>query len=82
MVDRDDDIKIGIRTSALTSGRFDVVAIMLCYAVTLGIYVWIGMTLAFGALYWIGWAASVACAVYHYADQEPRAHAVLRRVQT
>ena len=36
MVDRDDDIKIGIRTSALTFGRFDVAAIMLCYAVTLG----------------------------------------------
>ena len=66
MVDRDDDIKIGIRTSALTFGRFDVLAIMLCYAVTLGIYVWVGMTLAFGALYWIGWAAAAACAVYHY----------------
>lgn len=39
MVDRDDDIKIGIRTSALTFGRFDVLAIMLCYAATLGIYV-------------------------------------------
>ena len=36
MVDRDDDIKIGIRTSALTFGRYDVLAIMLCYAVTLG----------------------------------------------
>jgi len=66
MVDRDDDIKIGIRTSALTFGRFDVAAIMLCYAATLGIYVWVGMTLAFGALYWIGWAAAVACAIYHY----------------
>jgi 4-hydroxybenzoate polyprenyltransferase len=66
MVDRDDDIKIGIRTSALTFGRFDVLAIMLCYAVTLGIYMWIGAALAFGALYWIGWAAAAACAVYHY----------------
>jgi 4-hydroxybenzoate polyprenyltransferase len=66
MVDRDDDIKIGIRTSALTFGRFDVLAIMLCYGVTLGIYVWIGVALQFGALYWTGWAAAVACAVYHY----------------
>jgi 4-hydroxybenzoate polyprenyltransferase len=66
MVDRDDDIKIGIRTSALTFGRFDVLAIMLCYAVTLGIYVWVGIVLGFGLLYWIGWAAAAGCAVYHY----------------
>jgi len=66
MVDRDDDIKIGIRTSALTFGRFDVAAVMLCYAVTLGIYVGIGVTLGFGLLYWIGWAAAAGCAIYHY----------------
>ncbi|MBB5410744.1 MULTISPECIES: 4-hydroxybenzoate octaprenyltransferase [unclassified Paraburkholderia] len=66
MVDRDDDIKIGIRTSALTFGRFDVAAVMLCYAVTLGIYVGIGVTLGFGPLYWIGWAVAVGCAIYHY----------------
>jgi 4-hydroxybenzoate polyprenyltransferase len=66
MVDRDDDIKIGIRTSALTFGRFDVLAIMVCYAVTLGIYVWVGVALGFGLLYWIGWAAAAGCAVYHY----------------
>ena len=33
MVDRNDDIKIGIKTSALTFGRFDVLAVMLCYAI-------------------------------------------------
>jgi 4-hydroxybenzoate polyprenyltransferase len=66
MVDRDDDIKIGIRTSALTFGRFDVAAIMLCYAVTLAIYAGIGVTLHFGVLYWLGWAAAAGCAVYHY----------------
>ncbi|MGF6939621.1 4-hydroxybenzoate polyprenyltransferase [Paraburkholderia sp. UCT70] len=66
MVDRDDDIKIGIRTSALTFGRFDVAAVMLCYAVTLGIYVGIGVTLGFGPLYWLGWAVAVGCAIYHY----------------
>ncbi|WP_233800016.1 4-hydroxybenzoate octaprenyltransferase [Paraburkholderia sp. HP33-1] len=66
MVDRDDDIKIGIRTSALTFGRFDVAAVMLCYAVTLGIYVGIGVTLGFGLLYWLGWAVAVGCAIYHY----------------
>jgi len=66
MVDRDDDIKIGIRTSALTFGRYDVFAIMLCYALTLGIYIWIGLTLGFGWLYWLGWAAAAGCVIYHY----------------
>ncbi|MEI5999227.1 4-hydroxybenzoate octaprenyltransferase [Paraburkholderia bengalensis] len=66
MVDRDDDIKIGIRTSALTFGRYDVLAIMLCYAATLGIYVGIGVVLGYGVLYWIGLAAAAGCAVYHY----------------
>lgn len=66
MVDRDDDIKIGIRTSALTFGRFDVAAIMLCYACTLGIYAAIGVALRFDWLYWAGWAAASGCALYHY----------------
>jgi 4-hydroxybenzoate polyprenyltransferase len=67
MVDRDDDIKIGIRTSALTFGRYDVFAVMVCYAATLAIYAGIGIELGFGWLYWLGWAAAAGCAVYHYA---------------
>ena len=66
MVDRDDDIKIGIRTSALTFGRFDVAAVMLCYAVTLGIYAVLGATLHFGWVFWAGWAGALGCALYHY----------------
>ncbi|WP_116136771.1 4-hydroxybenzoate octaprenyltransferase [Trinickia diaoshuihuensis] len=66
MVDRDDDIKIGIRTSALTFGRYDVAAVMFCYGVTLGIYAVLGYTLRFGWLYWAGWAGALGCALYHY----------------
>ncbi|PTB21191.1 4-hydroxybenzoate octaprenyltransferase [Trinickia symbiotica] len=66
MVDRDDDLKIGIRTSAITFGRFDVAAVMLCYAATFAIYAWLGALLGFGWLYWLGWAAAIGCAVYHY----------------
>ena len=67
MVDRDDDIKIGIRTSALTFGRFDVAAVMFCYAVTLRIYVGIGVACWASAwLYWLGWLAAAGCALYHY----------------
>ncbi len=66
MVDRDDDLKIGMRTSAITFGRYDVLAIMLCYAAVFAIYAWIGFTQQFGLVYWLGWAAAVGCAVYHY----------------
>ena len=40
MVDRDDDLKIGMKTSAITLGRFDVAAVMLCYAAYLLIWAW------------------------------------------
>ncbi len=45
MVDRDDDLKIGIKTSAITFGRFDVAAVMICYAVTLAIIAGVGYQL-------------------------------------
>jgi 4-hydroxybenzoate polyprenyltransferase len=66
MVDRDDDLKIGIRTSAITFGRFDVAAVMLCYAATFAIYAWLGAVLGFGWAYWLGWGVAIGCAVYHY----------------
>jgi len=66
MVDREDDLKIGIRTSALTFGRYDVMAIMLCYAATLAIYVGIGVRLGWGWPFWAGLGAAAGCVVYHY----------------
>ena len=38
MVDRDDDLRLGMQTSAITLGRFDVAAVMLFYALYLGIF--------------------------------------------
>ena len=38
MVDRDDDIRIGMKTSAITLGRADVAAVMICYALYLGVW--------------------------------------------
>ncbi|WP_087691319.1 4-hydroxybenzoate octaprenyltransferase [Pandoraea sp. PE-S2R-1] len=66
MVDRDDDLKIGIKTSAITFGRFDVAAIMLCYVVALGIQAGVGAYLGFGWPFWLGIAVAVGCAIYHY----------------
>ena len=48
MVDRNDDLKIGIKTSAITFGRFDVAAVMLCYAATLALIAWVGSAYALG----------------------------------
>jgi len=66
MVDRDDDLKIGIKTSAITFGRYDVAAVMLCYAATLGILAWIGISLHFGGWYFAGLAVAAGIAAYHY----------------
>lgn len=66
MVDRDDDLKIGMHTSAITFGRFDVAAIMICYAVFLGIMAWAGHSLQLAWPFWAGWVGAVGCALYHY----------------
>lgn len=66
MVDRDDDLKIGIKSSAITFGRFDVVAVMICYAITLLILAMCGTWLVIGYAYYIGLIAATAVAIYHY----------------
>ncbi len=66
MVDRDDDLKIGIKTSAITFGRFDVAAVMLCYAAALAILAAIGFVAARGVAYYLGLVVAAAIALYHY----------------
>ena len=66
MVDRNDDLKIGIKTSAITFGRFDVAAVMLCYAVTLGIIGWIGYSLHLGIAFYAGLAVATGIMGVHY----------------
>jgi 4-hydroxybenzoate polyprenyltransferase len=66
MVDRDDDLKIGIKTSAITFGRYDVAAIMLCYAVHLLLLLWAGRVMGLGIWFNAGLAIAAGIAVYHY----------------
>jgi len=66
MVDRDDDVKLGIRTSALTLGRFDVAAVMACYAATMLLLVWIGAERRLGLPYYGGLAVAWTMMGYHY----------------
>ena len=66
MVDRPDDLKIGIKTSAITFGRFDVAAVMLCYATTLAILGWVGFVTGAGAAFFAGLVAAAGIMGYHY----------------
>lgn len=66
MVDRDDDVKLGIKTSAITFGRFDVAAVMICYATMLGLLAYAGHLLDRGPVYYAGLGVAGAIALYHY----------------
>ncbi len=66
MVDRDDDLRIGIRTSAITFGRFDVAAVMLCYAAMLAILSGIGIALRYGIWYYAGLIVAAGMMGYHF----------------
>ncbi len=74
MVDRADDLKIGIKTSAITFGRFDVAIVMACYAVTLALLAWLGAGLRMGPCFYAGLAVAAGIAVYHWTlirDRDP-----------
>ena len=65
MVDRDDDLKIGMKTSAITLGRWDVAAVMGFYAAYLISWALLGRMLGLGNLFLLGIAAAAAQAVWH-----------------
>ena len=65
MVDRDDDLKIGIKTSAITLGRFDVAAIMLCYGLYLTIWTLAMWPQSFNSFYVAGLAVAAVQALWH-----------------
>ena len=66
MVDRDDDLRIGIRTSAITFGRYDVLAVMLCYAISLALITAVGVQHGLGKGFFIGMLVAAGIAAYHW----------------
>ena len=66
MVDRNDDLRIGIRTSAILFGAYDVAAVMASYALFVGGMLAIGIWQAYGPAYFAGVAVAAAIAAYHY----------------
>lgn len=67
MVDRDDDVHLGIHSSALWLGRYDVAAVMCCYVLTLILLVIVGEMTGLGLLYYAGLFVAGGIALYHYS---------------
>jgi 4-hydroxybenzoate polyprenyltransferase len=65
MVDRDDDLRIGMKTSAITLGRWDVVAVLSFYLVQLVVWSWAIVPQPNAWAWWIGVAAVLAQVVWH-----------------
>ena len=66
MVDRGDDIKIGIKSSAIFFGKYEVLAVMVCYTIMLGLLAYVGKLMGFGKYYFIGLAAALLLVFWQY----------------
>jgi len=75
MVDRDDDVRIGIRTAAITFGSHDVAAVMACYALTLGLLAIVGAMAGLGVAWDLGLVGAAGVALYHYTLIRDRSRA-------
>jgi 4-hydroxybenzoate polyprenyltransferase len=74
LVDREDDLKVGIRTSALTFGRFDVFAIMMCQGLFLLTMLWVGRLFRLGWHFNVGIGVAAVLIAFQYGmirDRKP-----------
>ena len=65
MVDREDDLRLGLRTSAITFGQYDVLAIAISYAILFVSQIWVAQLANLNNYYLLGWFTALACAIYH-----------------
>jgi 4-hydroxybenzoate polyprenyltransferase len=66
MVDRDDDMKLGLKSSAILFGRFDVAGVMICHALFVLCMLYVGYSARFGVCYFAGLAAAVGVIACQY----------------
>jgi len=66
MVDRNDDARLGLRTAALTLGRFDVAAVMASYGAMLAILAFVGVDLELGWPYFASLAVAAGLVAWHW----------------
>lgn len=75
MVDREDDLKLGLKTSAITFGRFDVVAVAICHALSLAGLLAIGLWQGMGSAFYVGWMVASILAIFlirQISSRDPR----------
>lgn len=66
LVDKPDDLKLNIKTAAITLGRFDVAGIMLCYVLCLLLWACVAMLLGFKGVFWLAWLVAWGIVAYHF----------------
>lgn len=64
MVDREDDIRLGLKTSAITFGRFDVFAISIGFGILFASQIWVAELAQLGGWFYLGWLLALGCAIY------------------
>ncbi len=64
MVDRDDDIRLRLKTSAITFGKYDVTAISICYGVLFASQIWVAELTQLSKWFYLGWILALGCAIY------------------
>ena len=65
MVDREDDLRLGLRTSAITFGQYDVAAIAVSYTILFISQMWVAQLANLSNYFLVGWFIALACAIYH-----------------
>jgi 4-hydroxybenzoate polyprenyltransferase len=65
MVDREDDLRLGLRTSAITFGQYDVAAIAVSYAILFISQIWVAQLADLSNYFLVGWFTALACTAYH-----------------
>ena len=66
IVDKPDDLKIGIKTSAITLGQYDVTGVMVCHALFVALMVYIGQLQSMGMVYYAGLLVATGLMGYQY----------------
>ena len=64
MVDRDDDLRIGVKSTAILFGRYDRLFVGVFHGLTLVLLAWVGLQVDAGAYYYGGLACAIGFAVY------------------
>jgi 4-hydroxybenzoate polyprenyltransferase len=67
MVDRDDDIRMGAKSTAILFGDLDLVIQAILYALVFGTLLLVGQRTGLGVYYWLGLGAAVLLVVYEFA---------------